>query len=237
MFKENLPSEKYVIWILDSAPEAKTALESALGASYLLTFFSGFGPFLNAFRQNEQNRRRLPDLVITEAVLADGEFVDLHKSSGLSPIPFMVISSSNTLEVINTCLGFGAEDFLLKPMDANLLQAKLKRRFELKKLMGNNRTVDLHLTPFTLSANNSTGTCVKLTLKEFQILSVIYAAYPQAKSREKILKEVWGDTQVVHKAFDVHLFKLREKLSPINLAVQFNANTGYLLVPSKPPAT
>ncbi len=87
--------------------------------------------------------------------------------------------------------------------------------------------VQLNMSRMTAAFNQQNS--VRLTSREFQILSVIHANAPAATSRDQIIVAVWGDMDIAAKAFDVHLVSLRRKLKPIGIRILYSAPHQYTL--------
>ena len=69
---------------------------------------------------------------------------------------------------------------------------------------------------------------MKLTLREFQVLSCLVQAHPKGMAPGLIRTSVWGNLKVVPKALDVHLFKIRRKLESIGWGIRYE-NECYVL--------
>ncbi|QNB46770.1 response regulator [Thermanaerosceptrum fracticalcis] len=134
-----------------------------------------------------------------------------------SHIPIIMLTAKN--EEVDRILGleFGADDYMGKPFSPRELVARIKaifRRMEkgsrkeehILKFPG--MLIDL-LTRDVFVMNQQ----VNLTLKEFDMLTLL-ARYPgRVFSREQLLKEVWGfDYYGDLRTVDTHVNRLRDKL-------------------------
>lgn len=224
---ENLPK----VWVLDSSASGKKTILRAIQDFCKLSFFNTFESFFSALESQSKQNKGSPHLLLCEAILEEGFIIELFKKVTIELPSFIVLSKDNSFEVMSSCLEFGAEDYLLKPVNTNLLRVKLKRWFELEKQIECRRGLQLQLDPLSLQLVHRDGKKIKLTNKEFQIFSCLYDGYPKARLRDEIIQFVWGEVRVVQKAFDVHLFQLRKKLVCFGLEIQFSAGASYLLVP------
>ncbi|MBA3065429.1 response regulator transcription factor [bacterium] len=115
------------------------------------------------------------------------------------------------------CLSAGAEDYLLKPMDAALFIARIgaiMRRLifqdvpaEIVKTGG----VILNLTAHTADADSKP---VNLTPKEFALLYFLMKREGKVLTRRMLMRSVWERKYFANmRTVDVHIQSLRKKLS------------------------
>ncbi len=119
-------------------------------------------------------------------------------------------------------LDAGADDYLAKPFDLQVLDARLRAvlrrtrdlipanpsRPESPKTPGNGLDIDPHRLSVTLD-----GQVVHLTPTEMRILLILSQDPGSVVSRTEILTEVWGhgwDSD--HRVIDVHVQRLRRKI-------------------------
>ena len=87
----------------------------------------------------EQFAVRMPDLLICEADLADGEFSEFlhgmrHQVVGTNPfLPVMALSYNPTPELVKSIIGSGADDLVPKPVSAGRLIDRIKLLIEARK--------------------------------------------------------------------------------------------------------
>lgn len=160
------------------------------------------------------------DLIMLDVMLPgkDGFAVcrSLRKHGISTPVIILTARDTN----IDTVIGLrqGADDYITKPFDAEVLLARIEaviRRNERKSKTHINQPVHFGkflLNPLTeeLLKNN---TPVFLNVQEYRLL-LYFAAHPnQTLSREKLLDEVWGyDSDSTTRTVDVHISKLRQKI-------------------------
>lgn len=71
----------------------------------------------------------------------------------------------------------------------------------------------LYLTNRRLIHEDTTKNCI-LTEKETEILAYLYQAYPEAVTRENLLKNVWQYKEgVTTHTLETHLYKLKQKIT------------------------
>jgi two-component system, OmpR family, alkaline phosphatase synthesis response regulator PhoP len=122
-------------------------------------------------------------------------------------------------------LGFemGADDYVTKPFSPRELRARIRAVMRRRKpddtadrkthLKAGGLEIDRHRFEVTM-----TGRRVDLTLKEFELLSVLVGTPGRVFGREELLDQVWGlDGFVEPRTVDVHLARLRAKFTAANL--------------------
>ena len=145
-----------------------------------------------------------------------------------NPIPIIFLTAKDTERDMLTGFSAGGDDYMAKPFSLHELLARVKaveRRTqgepERALLRAGSLTIDFE-KKLVLAA----GEALKLSPKEFGILSLL-ARYPgRVFSREEILAEVWhGETYVLDRTVDVHIARIRRKLG--SEAVRLTNRQGY----------
>lgn len=167
-------------------------------------------------------RQAAPDLVLLDIMLPklNGlEVCKLLKADLLVPIIMLTARSEEADRVIG--LELGADDYIVKPFGMRELMARVKallRRTRSSAKVANPVTSD-HLSIGAIDLNlrshsaNVTGVPIKLTRREFALLSLLMSNVGRVFTRNQILERLWGhdyfgDTRTV----DVHIRWLRQKI-------------------------
>jgi response regulator RpfG family c-di-GMP phosphodiesterase len=214
------PNQK-TIWVLDPCSKTQSFLKAELGELYALRFFAKF--------ESLAGQSDPPDLLISEAIFNATPAYEFDRPKFLEKTPWMIASDSHSYVLIKSCLDSGIDDFLLKPVQPDLLRAKLARKLEELDRQKLRSELNIQLNPLTLIASDSSVTGIKLTMKEFQILHHLFEVFPKSKSRDAIIRSIWPESKNDSKSFDVHLFKLRKKLFSMDLQVKFEEGNSYRL--------
>lgn len=226
------------IWVIEDDTGLQFVYGEILGVRYDLEFFDT----LAKFRERLKNRTENPDLMIVDLRLPDGSFLDLlveSESEHLLSMPFLIVSSVDDIDALRICFEEGAIDYISKPFGKSELLVKIERIFDRPKqhtappkvsTSSQRRSPEFRLDPETLSVMMGTAQSTPLTSKEYQILSVLYAAPGNELPRDQIVERVWQKTKVTGKTLDVHLFNLRKKLAHIGVALVFQAPHSFRLV-------
>ncbi len=150
---------------------------------------------------------RLPDV--------DG-FTVCRELRARSAVPIIVVTARG--EEVDRVVGLelGADDYVVKPFGLRELVARIRavtRRTERRgdpdeALTSGPLRVDLRTHRVTLD-----GEELKLTAKEFDLLTVLAREPGAVVSRQRILQEVWNTSWLgATKTVDVHVASLRRKL-------------------------
>jgi two-component system OmpR family response regulator/two-component system response regulator QseB len=108
----------------------------------------------------------------------------------------------------------GADDYIVKPFDANELLARL--RAMLRRASGRSKPViehgDLVLNPATHAVQRG-GVPVALGAKEFALLLTLLQSRPQVLSKSRLESALYGFEEALESnAIEVHVHHLRRKL-------------------------
>lgn len=117
----------------------------------------------------------------------------LREAGHDTPVLFLTAHDQNE----DVLLGFrsGADDYLAKPFDLNILEARLQALYNrrmgkvaLKNLMYGE--LMLNLTDRTVTRGDQTHT---LNLAQFSILKLLMMRAPDITTRKEIIQEIWGE--------------------------------------------
>lgn len=82
-------------------------------------------------------KKEKPDVILMDIMMAGEDGITLTRELRSAPetadIPILIVSGLSDAATLNDALLFGALDYLVKPIDIDMLQDKLKKVFELKK--------------------------------------------------------------------------------------------------------
>ncbi len=194
---------------------------------------------LNGIRALEQARENKPDLILLDIMMPemDGWEVckQLMKDERTSTIPviFLTAKGSEVDEVVG--LELGADDYIIKPISIRKLIARVKtalRRKEILDTPGETVQDILSIEGMEINIPNYTVKIGKQELvlpkKEFETLVYLASHRGRAISREVLLNAVWGENVVVvDRTVDVHIRKIREKLSEYGNYIETVKCVGY----------
>jgi DNA-binding response OmpR family regulator len=152
-------------------------------------------------------------------------------------IPLFFLSAKTMKEDIIQGYKLGADDYITKPFDSEILlhkiQAILKRNEELNREQENMQFElgKFHFNP-KLRELSIEGRTQTLSPKENELLRMLAEHKNDLLPREKALKKIWGsDTYFNGRSMDVYIAKLRKYLKEdLNLEIVNIHGNGFRLV-------
>ncbi|MDR0139541.1 response regulator transcription factor [Metabacillus idriensis] len=159
------------------------------------------------------------DLLITDVMMPAMDGLELTsdlRKSGFE-FPILMITALETFEDKKNGFSSGGDDYMVKPVDMEemlLRVAALLRRAKISasKILEIGSTV-LNQEQMTIT---SCETVIELPSKEFQLLHKLLSNPRKIFTRQQLMDEIWGyDVQSSERTVDVHIKRLREKLSAI----------------------
>lgn len=187
---------------------------------------------LNGYLALEKIKVDPPDLLLLDATLPDINGLKVCKSIRDQGLDFPIVmmgGPAHQEDVING-LDAGADDFLIKPLDTDLMFAKLRAAIrrspnaDLSLLSVGNVALDRNTHVCTVD-----GKIVELTLTEFNLLNYLMRNHGRAIKRSLIIREIWETTWTgPTKNLDMHISTLRRKLGPTAAHIQTIRGMGYM---------
>jgi DNA-binding response OmpR family regulator len=189
-------------------------------------------------------RRDEPDLILLDIGLPGMDGLDAlrnFRQEANTPIIFVTARRRELDQALG--LELGADDYVTKPFDLNVLLARIKavlRRMERTSASGQDR-VEVGDLVIDASAHEATlaGETLELAPREFALLHTLSLYAGQVVSVDDLLAQVWGaeyvgESQVVY----VHIRWLREKIEadpkhPQRIVTV--RGVGYKLLPLRQP--
>ena len=153
----------------------------------------------------------------------------------ISNVPVMFLSSAADNLNIVTAMNMGADDFIAKPFDLNVLTAKvqamLRRTYDLggQARLLQHRDAVLNTDDSTLTYH---GERVELTKNEYRILQVLMENKGKTVSRDVLMQRLWeSDSFVDENTLSVNVARLRKKLDGAGLEnfIATKKGMGYIV--------
>ena len=152
-------------------------------------------------------------LVVLDIMLPDRDgFYVLEKIRGSSNTPVLIVSAKTDKEDKLSGLNLGADDYIEKPYDIDIMLAKIsgifKRRYALDEIIDGN--IRINKASRTVYKNERQ---LEMTAKEFDLLLLLAENKGRTLSKEYLFRQVWGsDSFSEQQTLTVHIKWLRQKI-------------------------
>ncbi len=202
------------IAILDDDPEIVAFVNSTLTAAGHHCY-----PFANARTLFTKLRQDTFDLLILDWNMPDKtgvEIVTWMKTNMETPVPTLLLTSRNADEDIVAGLNAGADDYIIKPVQAPVLIARVSavlRRTAPRDTPGGIETYGCYTLHPVVQEVTIDGETITLTAKEFELTTALFRNMHRALSRSYLLETVWGrNPDLPTRTLDAHISRVRAKL-------------------------
>lgn len=152
-----------------------------------------------------------------------------------SKVPIVFISSTSDSMNIVMAMSMGADDFIVKPFDLEVVNAKVRallRRaydFAVDTDTLEHNGVSLNLSDGTVSFEGCTA---ELTKNEFKVLHVLMQSHGRIVSRDTLMERLWETSEFIDdNTLTVNVNRLRKTLSEVGLVdyVLTKKGLGYVV--------
>ena len=176
-----------------------------------------------------------PDIVLLDINLPylDGFYFVRHIRRS-SNTPIIIISARNSSSEQIMGIEFGADDYITKPFELELLIAKLGALLRRSNMAVSSTIIkagelELDTEKFTLrSLDNS----VLLTKNEYKLIKKLLNTPGKIVLREELFEELWDDTTFVEEnTLSVNMTRLKARLEELGIkdAIKVKRGTGYFI--------
>lgn len=196
---------------------SRTLKKHLEGWDYQVACITDFSDVMSSFASVD------PQLVLMDITLPF--FNGYHWCSEIrkvSKVPVVFISSASDNMNIVMAVNMGADDFIAKPFDLDVLtvkiQAMLRRSYDFigQTSVLEHRGAMLSLTEATVSYQNEK---IELTKNDWKIMQVLMENKDKVVSRDTLMTKLWeSDSYVDDNTLSVNVNRLRKKLEGIGLS-------------------
>jgi DNA-binding response OmpR family regulator len=182
----------------------------------------------------EMFTKEKPDICVLDVMMPEMDGFTLgEKIKEAQPgVPLIYLTAKSLKEDIVRGLKIGADDYITKPFDPEVLILRINNILKRAYSSSND---EYKISSTILNINNLELTCgntkEKLTLKEAQLLRYFIINKNKVLAREDILTEIWGeDDYFLGRSMDVFISRLRKYISEDkNLDIRTVRGTGFIL--------
>ena len=179
-----------------------------------------------------------PQLVIIDIQLPsyDG-FHWCREIRHISKVPIIFLSSRDHPMDMIMAMQMGADDFVQKPFNMDVLLAKvqalLRRTYDYQEEKLDVRNWNGAIIDFAKSEVRKLDKSVELTKNELFVLRILLKSVDAIVSREELMRELWDDERFVNdNTLSVNVNRLRLKLEEIGLTdvIVTKKGLGYMAI-------
>ncbi|HKI99020.1 MAG TPA: response regulator transcription factor [bacterium] len=215
--------------IVDDEPENRTALTDIFSAEFdVHTANDG---------QEALDKAAVlrPDLIILDIVMPrmDGfqACLKLRQAEDTKHVPIIFLTSKNQPETESFGLDLGADDFVGKPFNREVLKARVNKRLGAQQRDPLGEYTELE--DCRVYWERHEAACgderIPLTAKEIGLLRLFVENQGRLLTRNMILDKVWSDTYITDRTIDSHVKELRRKIPPMARLLKTVYGSGYRL--------
>lgn len=170
------------------------------------------------------------DCIILDIMLPimDGLQVLRKLRSAKISTPVMLLTAKSDIDDKISGLDCGADDYLTKPFVTGELLARVRaltrRTGEINVDAYDFNGMSLNKQTYMLSYGEAS---VKLSLKEYQILEVLFMNPNQIITKERFIEKIWGfESDVEYNNIEVYISFLRKKMHSIKAKASIHTSRG-----------
>lgn len=215
--------------IVDDDPEIRDLLADIFSEEYEVILARSGLEALNLARSS------VPDLVLLDIMMPgmDGfqTCFKLRQDKITQHIPIIFVTSKTEPESETFGLELGAEDFVIKPFNKDVLMARVKRRISAPATaqLSDETAIGEAVVQWERQEVTIKDEHIPLTSKEMAMLRLFVENAGRVLTREAILDRVWSERYITDRTIDSHVKELRKKIPPLVKMLKTVYGSGYRL--------
>lgn len=208
---------------------------------FLLRTFHDGKSALDFIKGNEGQEAQSIDLFILDRMLPSINGMEVCKfirqRDATKTVPTLMLTALSTPEQIIEGLDAGADDYMTKPFDLNILMARVRsllRRKELSHKSAENKN-RIHHKGLLVDQDQCKAWMdtrpLDLTLSEYKILCCFLLSPGKVLTRNQLVEYIQdGPVHVTDRTIDTHIFGLRKKLGEYSSIIETIRGIGYRVI-------
>ena len=177
------------------------------------------------------------DLILLDIMMGEMSGMDLalklKNDTSTALIPIIFLTAKDLDEDMVNGLKIGADDYIVKPFSVKNVLARIEavlRRYNTSRdedltKEGTSRSVECDRVALICKVD---GNIVKMPKKEFEILALFLENKGRIFTREELMKKIWPENVIVaDRSIDVHITKIRNKITPYGKHIVSRSGYGY----------
>lgn len=178
--------------------------------------------------------KEIPSLILLDVMLPEEDGISILKklraSAKTKKVPVILLTARGSEYDKVMGLDSGADDYVAKPFGMMELLARVKAL--LRRTEGEPEVAEHILGELCVSQSRHEVTVggdeVILTLKEFELLSLLLENKGRVMTRDQLLNSIWGYSfDGENRTIDVHIRTLRQKLGSCGQYIETVRGIGY----------
>ena len=217
--------------IVDDEKDNRDALQDVFADDYHVHLAKNGEEALNLVREVN------PDLILLDIIMprVDGfqTCLRLKQNEDTQNIPVIFLTTKSEPETETFGLELGAEDFVRKPFNREVLKARVHRRLQSGQAQaaapGETTEIGECVIHWDRQEAQIGGRSIPLTTKESALLRLFVENKGRLLSRNVILERIWPDTYITDRTIDSHVKEVRKKIPGLAQMLKTVYGSGYRL--------
>lgn len=210
-------SDKLKIFIIEDTPEMGNLISMYLSKEGMDTVvFNNAESALDSIHEGN-----IPDLFVLDLNLpgmSGFDFLETIRKELKPSLPVVIVSARDADEDIIKGLGYGADEFVIKPFSPRVLIARIKGKLARQAATSAAAEESISFGDFTMLLNSNVlkkeTIKIPLSTKEYAVLEYIVKNAGKTLSPEEIYANIWKSQFGDITAVAVYIQRLRKKIEP-----------------------
>lgn len=174
---------------------------------------------------------KIYDVIILDIMLPGIDGITILKTlrENHNNVPVILLTAKDEVSDKIAGLDAGADDYLTKPFSTDELLARVRALSRRKGDVKNDSTTfcDLTLSKKNCELQSAAGDAIKLSLKEYQILDLLFEHPHQIITKEQLIEKIWGgDSNAEYNNVEVYISFIRKKIENLKVGVRIRTARG-----------
>ena len=179
----------------------------------------------------EYAESKIYDVIILDIMLPGIDGITILKTlrENHNNVPVILLTAKDEVSDKIAGLDAGADDYLTKPFSTDELLARVRALSRRKGDVKNDSTTfcDLTLSKKNCELQSAAGDAIKLSLKEYQILDLLFEHPHQIITKEQLIDKIWGgDSNAEYNNVEVYISFIRKKSENLKVGVRIRTARG-----------
>jgi two-component system alkaline phosphatase synthesis response regulator PhoP len=159
---------------------------------------------------------------------------EVRKNKSSQELAVIMTTAKGQSDDVIAGLELGADDYLTKPFDIEVLKARIKAVLRRSPMISKSEDQILNVGDLSLNQISHVVTCnghkLDLTISEFKLLAALMINKDKAMSRKELIAEIQGEgVVVIDRSIDTLMVGLRKKIAPCSDYIKTVRGVGYKL--------